>query len=182
MQLGDSVEFNVTQPLRSVEVNMIEKTSFSTILGVGNFAWLAAALLVNAVTNFEVNALLAKPLNDFAATFGSSIIESGAIFLVLTAGLLSLILALVRVRLGSRTGLFTKVSSDQGDHCVEPVRALLELLTQLHELLEPHAGGLVLALGLGRAGDDSRGARVGHVLELGRERPVMPVGERLFEG
>ncbi|PCC37801.1 hypothetical protein CIK66_17445 [Brachybacterium alimentarium] len=102
MQLGDSVEFNVTQPLRSVEVNMIEKTSFTGILEVGNFAWLGAALLVNAVTNFEVNALLAKPLNDFAATFGSSIIESGAIFLILTVGLLSLILAATRGRFGMR--------------------------------------------------------------------------------
>lgn len=102
MQLGDSVEFNVTQPLRSVEVNMIEKTSFTGILEVGNFAWLAAALLVNAVTNFEVNALLAKPLNDFAATFGSSIIESGAIFLILAVGLLSLILAATRGRFGMR--------------------------------------------------------------------------------
>lgn len=102
MQLGDSVEFNVTQPLRSVEVNMIEKTSFTGILEVGNFAWLAAALLVNAVTNFEVNALLAKPLNDFAATFGSSIIESGAIFLILTVGLLSLILGAARGRFGLR--------------------------------------------------------------------------------
>ncbi|SLN03182.1 antifreeze glycoprotein [Corynebacterium xerosis] len=102
MQLGDSVEFNVTQPLRSVEVNMIEKTSFTGILAVGNFAWLAAALLVNAVTNFQVNALLAKPLNDFAATFGSSIIESGAIFLILTVGLLSLILGAARGRFGLR--------------------------------------------------------------------------------
>ncbi|MGP9843296.1 hypothetical protein [Brachybacterium sp. 107] len=102
MQLGDSVEFNVTQPLRSVEVNMIEKTSFTGILAVGNFAWLAAALLVNAVTNFEVNALLAKPLNDFAATFGSSIIESGAIFLILTVGLLSLILGAARGQCGLR--------------------------------------------------------------------------------
>lgn len=102
MQLGDSVEFNVTQPLRSVEVNMIEKTSFTGILAVGNFAWLAAALLVNAVTNFEVNALLAKPLNDFAATFGSSIMKSGAIFLVLTVGLLSLILGAARGRFGLR--------------------------------------------------------------------------------
>ncbi|WP_394217015.1 Yip1 family protein [Brachybacterium vulturis] len=102
MQLGDSVEFNVTQPLRSVEVNMIEKTSFTGILAVGNFAWLAAALLVNAVTNFEVNALLAKPLNDFAATLGSSIIESGAIFLILTVGLLSLILGATRGRFGLR--------------------------------------------------------------------------------
>lgn len=102
MQLGDSVEFNVTQPLRSVEVNMIEKTSFTGILEVGNFAWLAAALLVNAVTNFEVNALLAKPLNDFAATFGSSIIESGAIFLILTVGLLSLILGAFRGQFGLR--------------------------------------------------------------------------------
>lgn len=102
MQLGDSVEFNVTQPLRSVEVNMIEKTSFTGILEVGNFAWLAAALLVNAVTNFEVNALLAKPLNDFAATFGSSVIESGAIFLILTVGLLSLVLGAARGRFGLR--------------------------------------------------------------------------------
>ncbi|GAA1491462.1 hypothetical protein [Brachybacterium sacelli] len=102
MQLGDSVEFNVTQPLRSVEVNMIEKTSFTGILAVGNFAWLAAALLVNAVTNFQVNALLAKPLNDFAATFGSSIIESGAIFLILTVGLLSLILGAFRGQFGLR--------------------------------------------------------------------------------
>ncbi|MGP4915590.1 hypothetical protein ACTXJ9_07790 [Brachybacterium tyrofermentans] len=102
MKLGDSVEFNVTQPLRSVEVNMIEKTSFSGILDVGNFAWLAAALLVNAVTNFEVNALLAKPLNDFAATFGSSIIESGAIFLFLSVGLVSLVLGATRGRFGVR--------------------------------------------------------------------------------
>lgn len=102
MQMGDSVEINVTQPLRSIEVNMIEKTSFTTILGIGNFAWLAAALLVNAVTNFEVNALLAKPLNDFAATLGSSIIDSGAIFLILTAGLISLILAAAHGRFGIR--------------------------------------------------------------------------------
>jgi hypothetical protein len=102
MQLGDSVEFNVTQPLRSIEVNMIEKASFTGILEAGNFAWLAAALLVNAVTNFEVNALLAKPLNDFAATFGSSIIESGAIFLILTVGLLSLILGATRGQFGLR--------------------------------------------------------------------------------
>lgn len=102
MKLGDSVEFNVTQPLRSVEVNMIEKTSFTTILEFGNFLWLAAALLVNAVTNFEVNALLAKPLNDFAATFGSSIIDSGAIFLILTVGLVTLVLGATRGRFGIR--------------------------------------------------------------------------------
>ncbi|WP_263310044.1 Yip1 family protein [Brachybacterium atlanticum] len=102
MKLGDSVEFNVTQPLRSIEVNMIEKTSFTTILEFGNFLWLAAALLVNAVTNFEVNALLAKPLNDFAATFGSSIIDSGAIFLILTVGVVTLVLGAMRGRFGAR--------------------------------------------------------------------------------
>ncbi|MFI8776569.1 Yip1 family protein [Brachybacterium paraconglomeratum] len=102
MKLGDSVEFNVTQPLRSVEVNMIEKTSFTTILEFGNFLWLAAALLVNAVTNFKVNALLAKPLNDFAATFGSSIIDSGAIFLILTVGVVTLVLGATRGRFGIR--------------------------------------------------------------------------------
>jgi len=102
MKLGDSVEFNVTQPLRSVEVNMIEKTSFTSILEFGNFLWLAAALLVNAVTNFEVNALLAKPLNDFAATFGTTIIESGAIFLILTVGLVSLVLGATRGQFGIR--------------------------------------------------------------------------------
>lgn len=102
MKLGDSVEFNVTQPLRSIEVNMIEKTSFTTILEFGNFLWLAAALLVNAVTNFQVNALLAKPLNDFAATFGSSIIDSGAIFIILTVGVVSLVLGATRGRFGIR--------------------------------------------------------------------------------
>ena len=83
MQMSDTVAFNVTQPVRSIEVSTIEKTSFTTILMIGNLAWMIAALIVNAVTNYQVNAQMVKPLNDFAATFGSSIIDSGAIFLIL---------------------------------------------------------------------------------------------------
>lgn len=83
MQMSDTVAFNVTQPVRSIEVSTIEKTSFTTILMIGNVAWMIAALIVNAVTNYQVNAQMVKPLNDFAAAFGSSIIDSGAIFLTL---------------------------------------------------------------------------------------------------
>ncbi|MCG7308300.1 hypothetical protein [Brachybacterium sp. ACRRE] len=90
MAMTDSVEFNVTQPLRSVEVNILEKPSFEGIMTVGNFAWLIAALLVDAATNWKVNAQLVKPLNDFAASFGTTIIDSGAIFLVIGAGALAL--------------------------------------------------------------------------------------------
>ncbi|UQN30479.1 hypothetical protein [Brachybacterium kimchii] len=86
MAMTDSVEFNVTQPLRSVEVNILEKPSFVGVMTVGNFAWLLAALLVDASTNWKVNAQLVKPLNDFAASFGTTIIDSGAIFLVIGAG------------------------------------------------------------------------------------------------
>lgn len=80
MQMSDTVAFNVTQPVRSIEVSTIEKTSFTTILMIGNMAWLIAALIVNAVTNYQVNAQMVKPLNDFAAAFGASIIDSGAIY------------------------------------------------------------------------------------------------------
>ncbi|MEV0869425.1 hypothetical protein AB0I24_15990 [Brachybacterium paraconglomeratum] len=96
MDLGNTVEFNVTQPLRSVEVNIIEKTSYTGILTFGNVVWLGAALLVNAATNYEVNAQLVKPLNDFAATFGTSIVDSGAIFLVLLAGAAGIVFSATR--------------------------------------------------------------------------------------
>src|SRR5699024_6870587 len=66
MQMSDTVAFNVTQPVRSIEVSTIEKTSFTTILMIGNMAWMIAALIVNAVTNYQVNAQMVKPLNDFA--------------------------------------------------------------------------------------------------------------------
>lgn len=102
MGLGNTVEFNVTQPLRSVEVNIIEKSSYTGIITFGNVVWLGASLLVNAVTNYKVNGQLVKPLNDFAATFGSSIIDSGAIFLVLTAGLAAVVFSATRGRMGMR--------------------------------------------------------------------------------
>lgn len=96
MDLGNTVEFNVTQPLRSVEVNIIEKSSYTGILTFGNMVWLVAALIVNAATNYKASAQLVKPLNDFAATFGTSIVDSGAIFLVLLAGAAGIVFSATR--------------------------------------------------------------------------------------
>src|SRR5699024_9287704 len=48
--------------------------------------------------NYQVNAQMVKPLNDFAATFGSSIIDSGAIFLIL--GLAVAAMAAAGIRAG----------------------------------------------------------------------------------
>src|SRR5690625_4866293 len=51
MQMSDTVAFNVTQPVRSIEVSTIEKTSFTTILMLGNMERKIAGLNVNAVTH-----------------------------------------------------------------------------------------------------------------------------------
>ncbi|MDN5893236.1 MAG: hypothetical protein L0H93_04340 [Nocardioides sp.] len=98
MQMSDTVAFNISQPMRSVEVTTLEKTSFEGLLTGGNMVWMVAALIINAVTNYQVNAQMVKPLNDFAAAFGSSIIDSGAIYLIL--GLAVVAMATAGVRAG----------------------------------------------------------------------------------
>lgn len=124
MDLGNTVEFNVTQPLRSVEVNIIEKSSYTGILTFGNVVWLGAALLVNAATNYKASAQLVKPLNDFAATFGTSIVDSGAIFLVLLAGAAGIVFSATRggfnarrllALLGSLSAFFVLVWGSMND-------------------------------------------------------------------
>lgn len=98
MQMSDTVAFNISQPMRSVEVSTLEKTSFEGLLTGGNMVWMIAALIINAVTSYQVNAQMVKPLNDFAAVFGSSIIDSGAIYLIL--GLAVVAMATAGVRAG----------------------------------------------------------------------------------
>src|SRR5690625_4683838 len=105
MQMSDTVAFNVTQPLRSIEVSVVEKNSYETLLSLGNTVWTLAALIVNAVTNYQVNAQMVKPLNDFAAAFGSSIVDSGAIYLIL--GIAVVAMAAAGVRAGFTLRRFT---------------------------------------------------------------------------
>ena len=105
MQMSDTVAFNVTQPMRSIEVTTIEKTSFESLLTGGNMVWMIAALIVNAVTSYQVNAQMVKPLNDFAAVFGSSIIDSGAIYLIL--GIAVVAMATAGIRAGFTLRRFT---------------------------------------------------------------------------
>lgn len=104
MQMSDTVAFNISQPMRSVEVSTLEKTSFEGLLTGGNMVWMIAALIINAVTSYQVNAQMVKPLNDFAAVFGSSIIDSGAIYLIL--GLAVVAMATAGVRAGFTVGRF----------------------------------------------------------------------------